>query len=196
MLAFALPASVVLPLALGLIALAIYAIIRQIDVRLVLFVTALALGGLAESVDVILRKFLATFSDEKFVIPICTAMGFSYVLRRTGCDLHLVRLLVPAAAPGPIPADPRHYPDRLPREHAGRQPDEHGCFDRPGHNSYPAGRPSGGAGHRRRDPCSAVRSAASYSIRALPNCGPPSSRARRRPMSSAFQATSTPPSIA
>ena len=94
MLAFALPASIVLPAALVLIALAIYAIVRQIDVRLVLFATALALGGLAGQVDVILRKFLATFCDEKFVIPICTAMGFSYVLRRTGCDQHLVRLLV------------------------------------------------------------------------------------------------------
>ena len=94
MLAFALPASIVLPASLVLIALAIYAIVRQIDVRLVLFVTALALGGLAGHVDVIVRKFLATFSDEKFVIPICTAMGFSYVLRRTGCDQHLVRLLV------------------------------------------------------------------------------------------------------
>ena len=94
MLAFALPASIVLPTALVLIALAIFAIVRQIDVRLVLFTTALALSGLVGQVDVILRKFLATFSDEKFVIPICTAMGFSYVLRRTGCDQHLVRLLV------------------------------------------------------------------------------------------------------
>jgi C4-dicarboxylate transporter, DcuC family len=94
MLAFALPASIVLPASLALIALAIFAIVRQIDVRLVLFVTALALGGLAGQVDVIVRKFLVTFSDEKFVIPICTAMGFSYVLRRTGCDQHLVRLLV------------------------------------------------------------------------------------------------------
>jgi DcuC family C4-dicarboxylate transporter len=94
MLAFAVPSLILLPVGLVLIALAIYAIVRQIDVRLVLFATALALGGLAGQVDVILRKFLATFCDEKFVIPICTAMGFSYVLRRTGCDQHLVRLLV------------------------------------------------------------------------------------------------------
>ena len=94
MLTFALPASVVLPAGLLLIAVAVFAIIRQIDVRLVLFVTSLALGTLAGHVDVVLKKFLATFSDEKFVIPICTAMGFSYVLRGTGCDRHLVRLLV------------------------------------------------------------------------------------------------------
>src|SRR5256885_7420001 len=42
---------------------------------------------------VIVRKFLSTFADEKFVIPICTAMGFAYVLRHTGCDQHLVQLL-------------------------------------------------------------------------------------------------------
>jgi DcuC family C4-dicarboxylate transporter len=79
---------------LALVGLAIFAIVRQVEVRLVLFTTALALGALAGQVDVILKRFLATFSDEKFVVPICTAMGFSYVLRRTGCDQHLVRMLV------------------------------------------------------------------------------------------------------
>src|SRR5207253_1624730 len=34
-----------------------------------------------------------TFSSEKFVVPICSAMGFAYVLRHTECDKHLVRLL-------------------------------------------------------------------------------------------------------
>ena len=41
-----------------------------------------------------IREFLATFSNEKFVVPICSAMGFAYVLRHTGCDRHLVLLLV------------------------------------------------------------------------------------------------------
>src|SRR6188768_3050271 len=76
------------------ILLAVYAVVRQVDVRLVLFTTALGMAALVGKVDVILRKFIATFSDEKFVVPICAAMGFSYVLRQTGCDLHLVRLLV------------------------------------------------------------------------------------------------------
>ncbi|MFO0825685.1 MAG: hypothetical protein U0792_21620 [Gemmataceae bacterium] len=40
------------------------------------------------------REFLATFSNEKFVVPICSAMGFAYVLRHTGCERHLVLLLV------------------------------------------------------------------------------------------------------
>jgi DcuC family C4-dicarboxylate transporter len=37
---------------------------------------------------------LQTFSDERFVVPICTAMGFAHVLRYTQCDRHLVHLLV------------------------------------------------------------------------------------------------------
>jgi DcuC family C4-dicarboxylate transporter len=83
-----------LPLGALVILAAILAIVRQFDVRLVLFSAALFLGAIAGQADVIVRKFFTTFCDEKFVVPICTAMGFSYVLRQTGCDQHLVRLLV------------------------------------------------------------------------------------------------------
>lgn len=81
-------------LALGLIAVAVAAILRGLDVRLVLFASALALGGLAGDVAPVIREFLGRFSDEKFVIPICAAMGFARVLGHTGCDRHLVRLLI------------------------------------------------------------------------------------------------------
>ncbi len=77
-----------------IIAVAVYAIVRRVDVRLVLLLAALALGSLAGQPMTILRKFLSTFADEKFVVPICTAMGFAYVLRHTGCDQHLIQLLV------------------------------------------------------------------------------------------------------
>src|SRR5262249_10911298 len=40
------------------------------------------------------QKFLATLANEQFVVPICCAMGFAHVLRHTGCDRHLVQLLV------------------------------------------------------------------------------------------------------
>ena len=83
-----------LVLGLAIIVAAAYAIYRQIDVRLVLLVAALALGSLAGNPAAIVRTFLETFSDEKFVVPICTAMGFAYVLRHTECDQHLVQLLV------------------------------------------------------------------------------------------------------
>lgn len=76
------------------IAAAVYAVMKGVDVRLALFAAALALGGLAGDVAPVVREFLATFSNEKFVVPICAAMGFAYVLKHTGCDAHLVRLLV------------------------------------------------------------------------------------------------------
>ncbi|MEZ6140590.1 MAG: C4-dicarboxylate transporter DcuC [Zavarzinella sp.] len=68
-------------------------IVRGYDVRLCLFGAALWMGLLAQKVTAITSQFFQSFANEKFVIPICTAMGFAYVLKHTGCDAHLVRLL-------------------------------------------------------------------------------------------------------
>src|SRR5947209_388067 len=54
----------------------------------------LTLGALAHDVTAIIKTFFNTFADEQFVVPICSAMGFAYVLRQSGCDQHLVRLLI------------------------------------------------------------------------------------------------------
>src|SRR5205085_5218507 len=74
------------------------------DVRLVLLAAALTIAagsGLDQEpanwyrpLAAVVREFLGTFSNEKFVVPICSAMGFAYVLRHTGCERHLVLLLV------------------------------------------------------------------------------------------------------
>lgn len=82
-----------LSLALLVIGLTVYAVIRGLDVRLALLLSAVALASLAGQPLAILRRFLTTFVDEKYVVPICTAMGFAAVLRHTQCDQHLVRLL-------------------------------------------------------------------------------------------------------
>lgn len=76
------------------IVFAVVGVMRGIDVRLVLFAAALVLGALAGDLAPVVREFLATISNEKFVVPICTAMGFAYVLKHTECDQHLVRVLV------------------------------------------------------------------------------------------------------
>src|SRR5947207_3241829 len=76
------------------IAAAVVLVIRRYDVRLVLLLAALALGLLGGQPQAIVQMFLKTFSDERYVVPICTAMGFAYVLRFTGCDKHLVHLLM------------------------------------------------------------------------------------------------------
>jgi DcuC family C4-dicarboxylate transporter len=75
------------------IAAAVIAISRRVDVRLALLLAALALGALAGDVFPIVRTFFATLTNEQFVLPICTAMGFAHVLRHSGCDRHLVHLL-------------------------------------------------------------------------------------------------------
>jgi DcuC family C4-dicarboxylate transporter len=88
------PPEVLLPLAFAVIVFAIVLIVRKLDVRLVLTLAALVLGLLAGRPGAVTSKFLATLSSETFIIPICTSMGFAYVLRLTQCDQHLVQLLV------------------------------------------------------------------------------------------------------
>ncbi|HTU17922.1 MAG TPA: C4-dicarboxylate transporter DcuC [Gemmataceae bacterium] len=94
---------------LGVIVVAVWAIVRRVDVRLTLLLAALALGCLAGHPEVIVQKFLSTLVSDRFVIPIACSLGFVYVLRQTGCDQHLVHLLVrpirrvrPVLIPGTI----------------------------------------------------------------------------------------------
>jgi len=79
---------------LAVIAAAVVAVLRRIDVRLVLILAALALGLLGRNPMLIVRTFVSTFSSEQFFVPIGCAVGFAYVLRHTGCEQHLVQLLV------------------------------------------------------------------------------------------------------
>lgn len=81
-------------LALVVVVAAVALVVRGWDVRLVLLAAALVIAGAAGSPWVVVSEFLATFSNEKFVVPICTAMGFAYVLKHTGCERHLILLLV------------------------------------------------------------------------------------------------------
>ncbi|CAN5593897.1 C4-dicarboxylate transporter DcuC [soil metagenome] len=79
---------------LSVILLAVVAVLRGIDVRLALVLAAVVLGLIGGNLPAVVRTFLATLAREQFVVPICTAMGFAHVLRRTGCDQHLVHMLV------------------------------------------------------------------------------------------------------
>ena len=84
----------VLAVTVVVIGAAIRLVVKGWDVRLVLFAAALLIGLASGGIVPVVRTFLATISNEKFVVPICCAMGFAYVLRHTGCDRHLVLLLV------------------------------------------------------------------------------------------------------
>jgi DcuC family C4-dicarboxylate transporter len=76
-----------------IVALAVYAILRRAEVRLTLLLGALALGVVGGDVGLIVRTFLATLTNEQYLIPLGCSLGFAYVLRETGCDRHLVHLL-------------------------------------------------------------------------------------------------------
>lgn len=78
---------------IAIIAAAVYAVLRKVEVRLALLLAALLLGALAGDVPAIVRKFFATLTAPQYVIPLCCSMGFAYVLRHTLCDQHLVHAL-------------------------------------------------------------------------------------------------------
>ena len=99
---------------------------RRLDVRLVLFVAALVLGGLAGDLGPVIRTFLVTLSSEQFIVPICSAMGFAQVLRHSGCDQHLVQLLVKPIRHVRALLIPGHSDGRVHRQHFSHQPGEHG----------------------------------------------------------------------
>jgi DcuC family C4-dicarboxylate transporter len=67
---------------------------RRVDVRLVLLVGAVPLFVTADGLSSMLVKIAHEMSDPATVVPICAAIGFAFVLRLTGCDQELVRLLL------------------------------------------------------------------------------------------------------
>lgn len=73
--------------------LAVLAIAWRVEVRLVLLLAASLLGLASGNPSAFLKTFFVTLTAEKFVIPICTAMGFAQTLKTTGCDRALIRLL-------------------------------------------------------------------------------------------------------
>ncbi|MFO0880091.1 MAG: C4-dicarboxylate transporter DcuC [Gemmataceae bacterium] len=80
--------------ALLIVALVVVATLRRAEVRLTLLLGALALGCLAGRPLEVVQAFLRYFTDEQFLLPIGCCMGFAHVLRSTGCDQHLVHLLL------------------------------------------------------------------------------------------------------
>lgn len=86
--------AVQIVLALLILSASIYAVAKKVDVRLALFVGALALGFVVGQPVDIVRAFLVSLTDYKFVLPIGCAMGFGYVLQHTGCGEQLALLLL------------------------------------------------------------------------------------------------------
>jgi C4-dicarboxylate transporter, DcuC family len=87
------PAPLTLTVVLLVLVAVVYLIIRRVDVRLVLLGAGLLMATLAGNplavCDTFTRAMVAAM-----VAPICAAMGFAAVLGATGCDRHLVHLLL------------------------------------------------------------------------------------------------------
>lgn len=80
-------------LAIFLIVLGAFAAVRKVDIRIVLGACALAIFLLAGKPIGFFVTFAAQMSNLNTVVPICSAMGFAFVVRMTRCDRHLIHLL-------------------------------------------------------------------------------------------------------
>jgi DcuC family C4-dicarboxylate transporter len=69
-------------------------VLRGFDVRMLLFLGAVPLFLAAGRPAQMVTKVAAEMANPATVVPICSAMGFAYVLRLTECDQHLVLLLL------------------------------------------------------------------------------------------------------
>jgi DcuC family C4-dicarboxylate transporter len=80
-------------LTLLIIAATVYLMVRRVEVRLVLLGAGLSLALLAGKPLLIADTFTRGMVTS-MVAPICAAMGFAAVMTVTGCDKHLVHLLL------------------------------------------------------------------------------------------------------
>jgi len=77
---------------LMIILLTVFAIIKKIEVRLVLTISGLAMAVLAGDIRAGIDGFTSAMVSG-LVPVILTVMGFAYALKVTGCDKHLITLL-------------------------------------------------------------------------------------------------------
>lgn len=98
------PAIPVVPAALVVLLVGGFFLVRRADVRLVLMLAAAAMflvratqpdvaGKRIDAFAQFFTEFAKGMTSLTSVVPICSAMGFAYVCKLTGCDAHLVHLL-------------------------------------------------------------------------------------------------------
>ena len=66
---------------------------KLLDARLILIVVGFILATIAGDTLAVFDAFQEMVGQGGIIGPICTAMGYAYVLRATECDKHMVRLL-------------------------------------------------------------------------------------------------------
>ena len=76
-----------------IVGLTFIAIVKRYETRLVLFVAGAVMALVAGQPLIAIDAFAKAMVNEGLVTTICTVMGFSYVMKLTGCDSHLVNCL-------------------------------------------------------------------------------------------------------
>lgn len=94
----------VLPWIGGLIVIAtIYGIVKRWESRLVLFSAGLLMCILAMNPMESFAAFQKSMTSASLIGPICSVMGFAFVMKLTKCDQHMVHAIAkPVSALGPI----------------------------------------------------------------------------------------------
>lgn len=79
--------------AIAILVAVVMALAKGIEVRLVLLVAAFALAAITRQAEQVVIAFFQGLADAASIIPICSAMGFAYVIKAFGCDQELVKAL-------------------------------------------------------------------------------------------------------
>ena len=79
--------------AVAVIVLTIYALVKRIETRMVLFLAGLVMCLIAGSPVAPVKAFIKGMTNPTLVPAICSAMGFAAVVTASKCDLHLVKAL-------------------------------------------------------------------------------------------------------
>ena len=71
----------------------IYFLVKQYESRMVLFTAGVAMAILAGKPMAAFDAFAARMATGGLILPICSVMGFAFVMKVTKCDQHLVNLV-------------------------------------------------------------------------------------------------------
>ncbi|HIU84640.1 MAG TPA: C4-dicarboxylate transporter DcuC [Candidatus Aphodousia gallistercoris] len=72
----------------------VYALVKRYETRLVLLSAGFLMAILSLNPLMAFKQFDASMTNSSLIIAICSAMGFAAVISITGCDRHLVTLLI------------------------------------------------------------------------------------------------------
>lgn len=80
-------------IAVAVVIVTVYCLIKRYETRLVLFTAGLFLCCISMKPMMALDQFAKSMTTATLIMAICGSMGFAYVITHTQCDRHLVSLL-------------------------------------------------------------------------------------------------------